>query len=129
MKTMMLMMTKMKKRMKKRMIKMNKALITLVIISSLMLFAFGCKASPSNPSEQPPEAGGTNLPTQPEASGAPTSTAPPEEVPEAGLTNNKETPASTSGITGSISEIDMLDSEFDDAELEKTGDFISEINW
>lgn len=141
---------------------MNKVLVALAVICSLMLLVVGCKASPSNlsnPSEPSPEAAeGTNPLTQPEASGTPTSTAPPEEVSDSTEsevqdaaetevpTGEKELPVagaqdtdlpdvteitetSASGITGSISEIDMLDSDLSDPEIDKTGEYLEEISW
>jgi hypothetical protein len=93
---------------------MNKALIAFAIISSLMLLAVGCKTEPASPTPTAEEEqqGVTGTETaQPETS----------EIPAS------KTPAA--GITGSINEVDSLDSELNDPELEKTGEYLEEIDW
>lgn len=82
---------------------MNKALIAFAIISSLLLLAVGCRTNPTTPA---PGAEATGQQTQSETSGT-----------------------SDSGITGSINEIDKLDSELNDPEIEKTGEYLEEIEW
>jgi len=89
---------------------MNKALIAFAIISSLMLLAVGCKTEPATNEPEPDKGTGAET-SQPEASGAPA------------------TSGAGAGITGSFNEIDNLDSELNDPELEKTGEYLEEINW
>jgi len=139
---------------------MNKALITLAIISSLLLFVVGCTTEPvipaKTPGEEPQGEVGAETAEQ-EISATPDDAPASETIDEqeqavetsddakntqaSEISDEKalETPDNTNtmqetasletGITGSISEIDSLDSELNDPEIEKTGEYLEEIDW
>jgi hypothetical protein len=138
---------------------MNKALISLAVISSLMLFVVGCTTEPVTPAKTPgeepqgevgaetaeqeisatpddasvsetPDGQVVEIPDNAKG-GTQASEIPDEKALETPDNTNKtqETVSLETGITGSITEIDTLDSELSEPDIELTQDYLEEIDW
>jgi hypothetical protein len=93
--------------------KMRAAITVLALVAVAMLVVAGCAQK-------------TGAPLVPGA-GEDKSSASQEATPEAA--SGLQASAQEQGITGDLTQADSLDSELSDPELDKTADYIDEIEW
>jgi hypothetical protein len=93
--------------------KMRTAIIILSLVAVAMLVVAGCAPN-------------IGVPLAPGA-GEDKSSASQEATPEAA--SGQQASAQDQTITGSLNQVDSLDSELSDPELDKTADYIDEIGW